>query len=234
MKTGVHPNRTQTGPKKITWGRASKKKTVRCEIDYINEIPQFHIKYGSNFQHVVSSIKSPSDAAFNYERALKTETKATLSGPLMFELQLKSVQKVREFRKRGNLIKPAINCTSLTLKKRAKKVASKVQASFNNDTKGVYHQSDEIVLKSVEFTVNKLDFQLDYEEGENQMEKDRQLQSIVKAIDQEQIPRNSYQDLAAIEHHLPCKNTVSNERIAITKNMNNIIKFSLVNMDYGR
>ncbi|PKC59226.1 hypothetical protein RhiirA1_445502 [Rhizophagus irregularis] len=147
-----------------TWGRASKKKTIRCEIDYINEIPQFRIKYGSNFQYVVFSSKSPSDAAYNYERALKPETKATLSGPLVFGLQLKSVKKARESRKRGNLIKPAINCTSSTLEKCAKKIASKVRASFNNDIKGVYHQSDEIVLKSVEFSVNKLDFQLDYEE----------------------------------------------------------------------
>ncbi|CAB4434855.1 unnamed protein product [Rhizophagus irregularis] len=213
-----------------TWGRASKKKTIRCEIDYINEIPQFRIKYGSNFQYVVFSSKSPSDAAYNYERALKPETKATLSGPLVFGLQLKSVKKARESRKRGNLIKPAINCTSSTLEKRAKKIASKVRASFNNDIKGVYHQSDEIVLKSVEFSVNKLDFQLDYEEGENQMEKGHQLQSIVKAIDQGQIPRDSYRDLAAAEHHLPRENTVSNERIAITKHMNKIIKFSLVNM----
>ncbi|CAB5190847.1 unnamed protein product [Rhizophagus irregularis] len=109
-----------------TWGRASKKKTIRCEIDYINEIPQFRIKYGSNFQYVVFSSKSPSDAAYNYERALKPETKATLSGPLVFGLQLKSVKKARESRKRGNLIKPAINCTSSTLEKRAKKIASKL------------------------------------------------------------------------------------------------------------
>ncbi|POG66169.1 hypothetical protein GLOIN_2v1780831 [Rhizophagus irregularis DAOM 181602=DAOM 197198] len=206
IKKGVYPNGTQTGPKslqdsvicKTTWGRASKKKTIRCEIDYINEIPQFRIKYGSNFQYVVFSSKSPSDAAYNYERALKPETKATLSGPLVFGLQLKSVKKARESRKRGNLIKPAINCTSSTLEKRAKKIASKVRAN--------------------------------YEEDENQMEKDYQLQSIVKAIDQGQIPRDSYRDLAATEHHLPRENTVSNERIAITKHMNKIIKFSLVNM----
>jgi hypothetical protein len=51
-----------------TWGRTSKKRTVRCEIAYINEIPQFCIKYGTNFQYIVSSTKSPSDATFNYER----------------------------------------------------------------------------------------------------------------------------------------------------------------------
>ncbi|UZO15790.1 uncharacterized protein OCT59_007205 [Rhizophagus irregularis] len=211
IKKGVYPNGTQTGPKSLqdsiphgyivetTWEHTSKKKTIRCEIVYINEIPQFRIKYGSNFQYVVFSSKSPSDAAYNYERALKPETKATLSGSLVFGLQLKSVKKARESRKRGNLIKPAINCTSSTLEK-------------------------------LEFLVNKLDFQLDYEEDENQMEKDYQLQSIVKAIDQGQIPRDSYRDLAATEHHLPRENTVSNERIAITKHMNKIIKFSLVNM----
>ncbi|CAB4479601.1 unnamed protein product [Rhizophagus irregularis] len=170
IKEGIYPNGTQTGPKSL-----QDSKTIRCEIDYINEIPQFRIKYGSNFQYVVFSSKSPSDAAYNYERALKPETKATLSGPLVFGLQLKSVKKARESRKRGNLIKPAINCTSSTLEKCAKKIASKVRASFNNDIKGVYHQSDKIVLKSVEFSVNKLDFQLDYEEGENQMEKGHQL-----------------------------------------------------------
>ncbi|CAB5141253.1 unnamed protein product [Rhizophagus irregularis] len=80
IKEGVYPNGTQTGPKSLqdsiphgyivetTWGHASKKKTIRCEIDYINEIPQFRIKYGSNFQYVVFSSKSPSDVAYNYER----------------------------------------------------------------------------------------------------------------------------------------------------------------------
>ena len=36
-----------------TWGRAAKKRTVCCEIDYIDKIPRFQIKYGSDFQHVV-------------------------------------------------------------------------------------------------------------------------------------------------------------------------------------
>lgn len=161
---------------------------------------------------------------------MKPETKATLSGPLVFGLQLDSVRKAREARKRGNLIKPAVNCTSSTLGKRAKKIAAKAQASFSDDVKGVYHQSDEVVLKSIEFSVNKVDFQVDYEKGENQVEKERQLQSIVKAIDQGQIPRDSYRDLAAAEYHLPRENAVSNERIAITKHMNKIIKFSLVNI----
>ena len=53
---------------KTTWGRAAKKRTVCCEIDYINAAPQFRIKYGSSFQHVISSTKSATDAATKYER----------------------------------------------------------------------------------------------------------------------------------------------------------------------
>lgn len=51
-----------------TWGRATKKRTVRCEIDYVNTIPQFRIKYGSSFQNVVSSTLSTSNAALKYEQ----------------------------------------------------------------------------------------------------------------------------------------------------------------------
>src|SRR3954465_14595103 len=82
-------------------------------------------------------------------------TKATISGPLLFGLQLDSVRKTRESRKRGNLIKPAINCISSTLEKRAKKIATKIQSNFKNDIKGVYHQSDQVMLRNVEFSVNE-------------------------------------------------------------------------------
>jgi hypothetical protein len=94
LKEGVYPDEIITRPKnkkqkltnnttaqrykiphgyvvETTWGRATKKQTVRCEIDYINKIPQFKIKYGSNFQHVVLSNVSPSTAAFNYEKVSK-------------------------------------------------------------------------------------------------------------------------------------------------------------------
>lgn len=52
-----------------TWGRGAKKRTVCCEIDYINTTPQFRIKYGTNFQHVISSTKSTTYTASEYEQA---------------------------------------------------------------------------------------------------------------------------------------------------------------------
>ncbi len=65
---------------------------------------------------------------------------------------------------------------------------------------------------------------------ENQIKKNFQIQSIIKAVDQGQISRDSYWELATVKHYLPHENSVSNERIAITNHMNNIIKILLVDI----
>ncbi|CAB4397684.1 unnamed protein product [Rhizophagus irregularis] len=174
IKEGVYPNGMESKSKKTnntsrkrsykiphgyvvetTWGRGAKKRTVCCEIDYINTTPQFRIKYGANFQHVISSTKSTTYTAIKYEQSLKPGTKAKISGPLLFGL---SVRRARETRKRGNLIKPAIDCIPSTLEKRAKKIAARIQFNFKNDVKGVYHQSDQVILKNVEFSVNEMNY----------------------------------------------------------------------------
>ncbi|CAJ0850696.1 13045_t:CDS:2, partial [Entrophospora sp. SA101] len=135
--------------------RKSNKQTVHCKINYVDGIPQFCIEYGFNFQNVIFSTKSSSDAALNYERA-------TISGPLVFGLQLNSVQKAREARRRGHLIKPANNCVQSILKKHAKKIAERTQVSFNNNVKEIYHEFDKVVLKEIEFSLNDMDFQVNY------------------------------------------------------------------------
>ena len=141
------------------------------------------------------------------------------------------MKRARESKKRGNLIKPALNCTSSTLAKRAKKIAAKIQSSFNNSVKEIYHQSDQVTLNNIEFSVHSNNhFQVNFG-PENEADKACQLQSVVKAVDQGQIPRDSYRDLAAAEIHLPRENSVSKERIVITDHMNQLIKILLVNMN---
>ncbi|GES83147.1 hypothetical protein GLOIN_2v1780831 [Rhizophagus clarus] len=74
IKEGVYPNAIVLNKKNI--------------LETSNEISQFRIKYSSNFQHVVFSTKSATDAAIKYERLLKPGTKVKISGPILFELQL--------------------------------------------------------------------------------------------------------------------------------------------------
>ncbi|RHZ73167.1 hypothetical protein Glove_232g44 [Diversispora epigaea] len=120
---------------------------------------RFRVKYGSNFQNIVFSDKSTSKAALLYEQALNPSSKATISGPLLFGLQLSSVQKERESKRRGNLIKPAINY--------------------------------EIKLKTIEFSVNQIDYQINYG-AKNWIEENNHIQSMIKAVDHGKTSRDSY------------------------------------------
>ncbi|RHZ82462.1 hypothetical protein Glove_109g360 [Diversispora epigaea] len=201
--------------------------SIRCEIDYNNNTCtfQFRIKYGTNFQDVVSSEKSPSNVASIYEKTLNPNTKTAISGPTAST----SVQKERESKRRGNLIKPAQNCVSSTLEKRAKKIATKVQSSFKNDINKIYHPLDKVTLNTIEFSVNQMEYQVNFG-SKNKIKEDNHIQSVVKAIDRGQISRDSYRDLTATDYHLIREYSISNKRIEITKHMNQVIKFSLVNV----
>ncbi|CAG8479138.1 12979_t:CDS:2 [Gigaspora margarita] len=105
------------------WGRGKNHRIVYCQIDYIDNKPQFLIKYRVNFENIVISTKSTSQAALLYEKAIKPSSKSTISGPLVFGLQLKTVQKVRESYNKSRQVKPANQCTEMTLKKRAKQIS---------------------------------------------------------------------------------------------------------------
>ncbi|RHZ86206.1 hypothetical protein Glove_53g55 [Diversispora epigaea] len=143
--------------------------------------------------------------------------------------KIPSVQRERELKRRGNLIKPAINCTSSTLDKRAKKIATNVQSHFRNDITKIYHQSDAIKLKSIEFSINKTDYQVSYG-SKNQLNENNHIRSMIKAVDNGKISRDSYRNLAMTDNHLTREYIISNKRIEITNNMNQIIKLSLINM----
>ncbi|RHZ67819.1 hypothetical protein Glove_299g3 [Diversispora epigaea] len=159
--------------------------SIRCEINYDNNIHifQFQIKYGPDFQQVVSSNISPSTVASIYEKTLNPNTKTTISGPLLFGLQLNA-------KRRGHLIKPALNCVLSTLEKRAKKIGTIIQSNFKNDINKIYHPSNKVTLKTVEFSVNQMEYQVNFE-CKNQLD-ENYIQSIVKAIDHGQISRDSY------------------------------------------
>ncbi|CAG8775433.1 17107_t:CDS:2, partial [Gigaspora rosea] len=83
------------------WGRGAKHKIVYCQIDYIDNKSLFLIKYGVNFENIVISAKSTSQAILLYEK-------------------LKTVQKIRESYNKSKQVKPTTQCTETTLEKRAR------------------------------------------------------------------------------------------------------------------
>ncbi|PKK72457.1 hypothetical protein RhiirC2_848391, partial [Rhizophagus irregularis] len=53
----------------------------------------------------------------------------------------------------------------------------------------------------------------------------------IKALDEENIPRNSYRRLCAIEHNLPCEGEIFKERININEIMVQLILITIVNIN---
>jgi hypothetical protein len=48
------------------WGRGISRHMVQCEINYIDSVPVFIIRFGENFQNYVSSITSATNTANTY------------------------------------------------------------------------------------------------------------------------------------------------------------------------
>ncbi|CAG8837653.1 32145_t:CDS:2 [Gigaspora margarita] len=57
------------------WGCGTKHRIIYCQIDYIDNIPQFLIQYRVNFENIVISTKSTSQAALLYKKAIKPSSK---------------------------------------------------------------------------------------------------------------------------------------------------------------
>jgi hypothetical protein len=45
-----------------TWGKGNNKCVIKCLIDYVDDKPNFQIKFGRNFENEVSSFQSATDA----------------------------------------------------------------------------------------------------------------------------------------------------------------------------
>ena len=74
-----------------------------------------------------------------------------------------------------------------------------------------------------------MDFQIDYKQEDN-IEKEKKLISLVRAVDLNYIPREGYRALAAVELNLQCEWAVSNQRLQITREMNQKIPITLINI----
>ena len=88
---------------------------------------------------------------------------------------------------------------------------------------------NQVILKQISYSVKDMDFQIDY--GlKDKVEKEEELTSIVRVVDQHYIPREGYRALAAVESNLEREWVVSDQRLKITRNINQKIPIILVNI----
>ncbi|CAG8811776.1 32206_t:CDS:2 [Gigaspora margarita] len=94
-----------------TWGCGKNKRTICCSIKHKDKNPEFIINHGDKFTETVISILSASNAALIYLQLCDPNSKTTISGSLVFGLQLETLNKIPKTKKR--LHKLNQQCNSL-------------------------------------------------------------------------------------------------------------------------
>ncbi|CAB5383823.1 unnamed protein product [Rhizophagus irregularis] len=214
---------------KVSLRKPKTRQVVRCMIKYMEKNPVYWIYYGDKFQYHVKSEKSSSNAACLYAKALNPEIKTRYSGPHFFGLHLEILQQARDIHQRATVLKSFDNLTSTGQNNRAKKIAKSISTIFDQVTAKDCHSDDNLSLKSIEFDIGNNSFYLSVNK-ENIEEIKHKARAAVQACDKGQVSREGYRTLASISQDLPREWKVSVEKRDITREMNEIIPISLINI----
>ena len=141
-----------------------------------------------------------------------------LSGTLLFGVQLQVLRTERETRTRK--LKAYDTITAKTKNERARNLAKRTRSAFEDLSNYCYNSEDELTLNSMTFTVGiqKDSYQIDFGEVDKKEIKLKRALT-VKAIDQEQIYRDSYRTITSLSNDLIREWAMSEEKAVINKKM---------------
>ncbi|POG83092.1 hypothetical protein GLOIN_2v1469570 [Rhizophagus irregularis DAOM 181602=DAOM 197198] len=213
---------------KTTWGRANNSCTIQCSIYYVEEKPHYLICFGDNLQYQVFSAQSPFDASVELHKIITPDRRTAVSGVHLFGLQLKCIN--RNCKGRPRELKLHKESSKTTQIKRAKGLAKKEQVHFENTIKDFYNPKDRVVLKAIDFTVENKEYHVTFGD-ENYVKKKQKLQSIAYVQDLENIPRDAYLHLAAVESILPREYAISQTRQEINAYMEELIPINFIDLN---
>jgi hypothetical protein len=141
---------------------------------------------------------------------------------------LKCIDRNRKSRLHG--FKLHENSCKTTQIKRAKGLAKKEQIHFENSIKDFYNPKDRVVLKALDFTVENKEYHVSFGE-DDYVKKKQKLQSMAYVQDVENIPRDAYRQLAAMESTLPREYAVSQTRQEINEHMEKLIPINFIDLN---
>ncbi|PKY61388.1 hypothetical protein RhiirA4_486285 [Rhizophagus irregularis] len=193
---------------KTTWGRANNSRTIQCSIYYVEEKLHYLICFGDNLQYQVFSAQSPFDAS----------------------VELHKVSYYINRKGRPRELKLHKESSKTTQIKRAKGLAKKEQVHFENTINDFYNPKDRVVLKAIDFTVENKEYHVTFGD-ENYVKKKQKLQSIAYVQDVENIPRDAYRYLAAVESILPREYAISQIRQEINAYMEELIPIDFIDLN---
>ncbi|CAB4489433.1 unnamed protein product [Rhizophagus irregularis] len=170
------------------------------------EKPHYLICFEDNLQYQVFSAQSPFDTSVELYKIITLDRRTAVSGVHLFGLQLKCINKNR------------------------KGLAKKEQVHFENTINDFYNPKDHIVLKAINFTVENKEYHVTFGD-ENYVKKKQKLQSIAYVQDIENIPRDAYHHLAAVESILPQEYAISQTRQEINAYMEELIPIDFIDLN---
>ncbi|RGB43309.1 hypothetical protein C1646_749876 [Rhizophagus diaphanus] len=133
-------------------------------------------------------------------------------------------------------VKSAMDVTNLFIKfeficLKTLEIAKEVLAEFNEKNRNYINLEDVPALESICYSVNKKHTFNIYYENEDKTKKKQKLESIIRALDEGNIPRDSYRHLCAIEYNLSREGEISKEHININEIMIQLIPIIIVDIN---
>ncbi|PKC58311.1 hypothetical protein RhiirA1_471168 [Rhizophagus irregularis] len=188
-----------------TWGRSKNKRTVKCLINYIEGKPLYKIMYDINFaKEVQSDMSLTAVANMVLKKLFPNNEKSLISGVHLFGIHLTILKQTRES---YNQLKPLEFCSKSTVNKRQHKFGEKLKEQIQLKGEKIYGK-DQVILKNISYSVNHMNFQIDYCQKDN--EEIKKLTSLVRAVDQNHISREGYRAITAIDPNLEREWALSN------------------------
>ncbi|CAG8764823.1 9244_t:CDS:2 [Gigaspora rosea] len=134
---------------KTTFGKRSNQQIIKCSINYINNKPLYHIEFEDQ---IVESKKSASEAANLYQDALNKI--AQLKNPYNYM--------IRENKHRNHSLKPFNQLANSSQKMRGQRFGIMIKDFVDQNSKTLFNSEDNVLLKQVLFSVNNVQYIINY------------------------------------------------------------------------
>ncbi|CAG8589405.1 15865_t:CDS:2 [Gigaspora rosea] len=124
--------------------------------EYYPFLPKLKKKYNMDGLRQLSLEKSVTHVANLFAQIYNSKRTLTLSGPIIFRLQLKCVKQIRNSRHRSNILHPFETFSNLGKSYQIKQIGEKVNDYINDETTHLYYK-DQVQVKSLTLSVDNQD-----------------------------------------------------------------------------
>ncbi|RIB28987.1 hypothetical protein C2G38_2308496 [Gigaspora rosea] len=115
----------------VSWTKKNKTRNITCSINYMHNDkmqlnPCFKIEYDKGGFQTIESWQSVTHAANLFAQTYNSKGTSTLSGTIVFGLQLKCVEQTRDYRRRSNVLQPLETLGNTAKRNRIKQISEKI------------------------------------------------------------------------------------------------------------